>query len=61
MESRTDEDIIQAITEGTLAIGKSDLCPAWGKTFRTEEIGYLLTHIRWLQSQVGAEAQDMLQ
>ncbi len=59
VESTTDEDMIRAITEGTAGIGKSDLCPAWGRTFRAEEITYLVTHIRWMQAQAEAESPPM--
>lgn len=49
--SRSDPDLVRAITHGSAAVGKSDLCPAWGHTFSAPEISYLVTHIRKLQRQ----------
>lgn len=53
--SRNDADLIRVINLGTSAIGKSDLCPSWGKTFSATEIEYLVAFIRVFQQQQIAE------
>ena len=58
VNERTDEELVQVITKGTAAIGKSDLCPPWGETFRAEEITYLVSRIRLLQQRAQAEDSD---
>jgi mono/diheme cytochrome c family protein len=50
----SDEEIAAAIAEGSAARGQSDLCPAWGKTFSSVEIRYLVIYIRELKQQAGA-------
>ncbi len=47
-KARTDNQLHAAIAGGSRAVGKSDLCPAWGHTFSTEDVGYLVAHIRQL-------------
>jgi mono/diheme cytochrome c family protein len=47
----SDNHLVAAITVGTAARGKSDLCPAWGETFSSVEIQYLVAYIRELQHQ----------
>lgn len=46
IKTRTDEQIKQCITDGSAAVGKSNLCPPWGKTISEEEINKLVTYIR---------------
>ena len=46
---RMDRQLYRAISEGSASIGKSDLCPPWGKTFSSTEIEYLIVHIRQLR------------
>lgn len=47
--ARTDDQLHAAIALGSRRMGKSDLCPAWGQTFSTTEVGYLVAYIRQLQ------------
>lgn len=44
-----DEDLTQAISEGSASRGKSNLCPAWGATLTPAEIACLVEYIRHLQ------------
>ncbi len=46
IENRNDELLILAISRGSLAVGKSNLCPPWGNTFNKEEIKYLVDFIK---------------
>ncbi|MEE8341210.1 MAG: cytochrome c [Candidatus Neomarinimicrobiota bacterium] len=46
IENRNDEQLILAISEGSTAIGKSNLCPPWGNTFHTEEINFIINYIK---------------
>lgn len=46
--ARTDDQLHAAIAGGSRRVGKSDLCPAWGQTFSTTEVGYLVAYIRQL-------------
>lgn len=45
-EERSDKILFLSISEGTVSIGKSNLCPPWGKTFREEEISFLVNYIK---------------
>lgn len=41
-----DRDLLAtAISGGSTALGKSNLCPPWGNTLRTAEIGVLVDYI----------------
>ncbi len=46
MSSLSDEDIKRAITHGTAAIGKSGLCPPWGKALGQDRVEQLVSFIR---------------
>lgn len=46
---RTDTQLYAAIAGGSRSVGRSDLCPAWGQTFSTTEVEYLVAYIRQLQ------------
>jgi len=54
--SRSDADLVRTISQGSAAVGKSNLCPAWGQTFSPTEIEYIVAFIRSLQRQVTAES-----
>ena len=45
----TDGRLRDAIGRGSAALGKSDLCPAWGTTFSNNTVNYLIAYIRQLQ------------
>jgi hypothetical protein len=44
--NRNNELLYLNIQEGSVALGKSNLCPPWGYTFRLEEIECLVTYIK---------------
>lgn len=46
MSKRTDDQLIKAITEGSKAVDKSNLCPPWGKTLAEKKIKELVVYIR---------------
>ncbi len=46
IENRNDELLIMAISGGSIAVGKSNLCPPWGNTFHTEEINFIINYIK---------------
>jgi len=46
IENRNDEQLILAISEGSIAIGKSNLCPPWRYTFNIEEINFIINYIK---------------
>lgn len=48
MNTRTDEQLIAAISGGTASIGKSNLCPPWGKTLGRERIEGIVRYLRSL-------------
>ncbi len=48
LEERSDQLLFLTISEGTVSIGRSNLCPPWGKTFRDEEISLLVNYVKRL-------------
>lgn len=55
MKTLTDEQIRLCITNGSFAIGKSNLCPPWGKTILKEKIDKLVNYIRSFSQQQKVE------
>jgi cytochrome c553 len=51
MSKRTDDQLIKAITEGSKAVDKSNLCPPWGKTLTDKKIKELVAYIRSFSAQ----------
>lgn len=45
-ENRNDEQLFLAISGGSKAVGKSNLCPPWGNTFHKEEINIIINYIK---------------
>jgi mono/diheme cytochrome c family protein len=48
MKTMSDERLFKAISEGSAGVGKSNMCPPWGKTFDKDEIECMIAHIRTL-------------
>lgn len=46
MKTMSDELMFKAISEGSAGVGKSNMCPPWGKTFDKDEIECMIAHIR---------------
>lgn len=46
MKSLPDEKLFKAINEGSAAVGKSNMCPPWGRSFNPEEIEFIVAYIR---------------
>jgi mono/diheme cytochrome c family protein len=46
MKTLSDERLFKAISEGSAGVGKSNMCPPWGKTFDKDEIDCMITYIR---------------
>ncbi len=47
-KKRSDKILFLTISEGTISLGKSNLCPPWGKTFRKEEINFVVDYVKYL-------------
>ncbi len=48
MSTMGDDDIVRVISGGTASVGKSNLCPPWGKTFSESRIKGLAAYVRGL-------------
>jgi len=48
MKTLPDEVMFKAINEGSASVGKSNMCPPWGKSFHSEEIEFIVAYIRTL-------------
>lgn len=48
MKTLTDETMFKAISDGSAGVGKSNMCPPWGKSFDKDEIDCMITYIRTL-------------
>jgi len=48
MKSMTNEKLFKAIMEGSASMGKSNMCPPWGKSFNSEELEFIVAYIRTL-------------
>lgn len=46
MKTLSDETMAKSISEGPASVGKSKMCPPWGKTFKSEEIDCLVAYIK---------------
>ncbi len=46
LQDRSDSLLRTAVTEGSAALGKSNLCPPWGNTLRAAEIEFLVAYIK---------------
>ncbi len=55
LENRSDERLHLSISEGTIALDKSNMCPPWGNTFLDDEIGYLTSYIKKLNRDTNPE------
>lgn len=58
MQSLSDEHLISVITDGSAAVGKSPLCPPWGRVFSKEQVADLVVYIRKLPAQSAQSSQD---
>ena len=48
MKSLSNERLFKATMEGSASVGKSNMCPPWGKSFHREELEFIVTYIRTL-------------
>jgi mono/diheme cytochrome c family protein len=48
MKTLSDETMFKSISGGSVSVGKSNMCPPWGKTFHKEEIDAMITYIKTL-------------
>jgi mono/diheme cytochrome c family protein len=46
MKTMSDDHLFKAISEGSVGVGKSNMCPPWGKTFDKDEIDCMIIYIR---------------
>ena len=47
-EKRGNEHLYKAISEGSASVGRSNLCPPWGRTLHREEIEFLVDYMTTL-------------
>jgi mono/diheme cytochrome c family protein len=48
MKTLPDEKLFKVINEGSASVGKSNMCPPWGKSFHSEETEFIVAYIRTL-------------
>ncbi len=58
LEKRSDEVLFLTISEGTISLGKSNLCPPWGKTFRQEEIYFVAEYVQYLNDKANVKSNN---
>lgn len=58
MQSLSDEHLTQVITEGSAAVGKSPLCPPWGRVLSKEQVADLVSYVRQLPTKEANASQD---
>jgi mono/diheme cytochrome c family protein len=46
MKTLSDDTIFKVISEGSSSIGRSNMCPPWGKSFEKEEIECLVSYVK---------------
>lgn len=51
MAKKTNDDLTRAISGGSRAVDKSNLCPPWGGTFSEKKIKELVAYVRSLSEQ----------
>lgn len=51
MSTLSDADIVAVVTGGSLAVGKSNLCPPWGMTFDKTWIANIAAYVRSLSAE----------
>ncbi len=56
---RSDTLLLLTISEGSISIGKSNLCPPWGKTFRKEEINFVADHVKYLNEKANVNSNNI--
>ena len=50
-EERNSAHLYKAISEGSVSVGRSNLCPPWGRTLHKEELEFLVDYITTLPSE----------
>ena len=58
LQNRNDETLFLSISDGSAALGKSNLCPPWGNTFHQEEIEFLIYYIKILNKNDNVEEKS---
>ncbi len=48
MKTLPDDKLFKAINEGSASVGKSNMCPPWGKSFHSEETEFIVAYIKTL-------------
>lgn len=57
LRERNDELLVLAITAGSSALDKSNLCPGWGKTLHATEIELLADYIKFINEAANSERE----
>ncbi len=50
LQNRVDSILYLSISKGSVELGKSNLCPPWGNTFYMEEINFLISYIKYINT-----------
>ena len=56
---RSDKTLFLTISEGSISLGKSNLCPPWGKTIRKEEIIIIADYVKYLNEIANVDNNDI--
>ncbi|NTV91856.1 MAG: cytochrome c [Chlorobiaceae bacterium] len=51
MKTLSDERLLKAISDGSVSVGKSNMCPPWGKSFEQEELEFIVAYIKTFSGQ----------
>lgn len=52
IENLNDEQLILAISDSSIAIGKSNLYPPWGNTYHREGMNFIINYIKNFNTEV---------
>ena len=58
MELLSDDHLTQVIMGGSVAVGKSPLCPPWGRVFSKDQVAELVGHLRTLPALAAKATED---
>ena len=61
MELLSDDHLTLVISGGSVAVGKSPLCPPWGRVFSKDQVAELVTHLRKLPAQAATADEEQKQ
>lgn len=48
LKDRSDDLLFKAISEGSISLDKSNLCPPWGNTLQMEELNFIVGYVKYI-------------